>query len=135
MPPAVSVIVPARDGAHLIGPLLDALAAQEDAPECELLVVDNGSRDETAAIAERSPVCTRVVRRRRGEGPGPARDAGVAAARARLLAFTDTDCRPTPGWLAAGAEALGWAALVQGAVAPEPDVPIGPYDRTLTVGF
>jgi glycosyltransferase involved in cell wall biosynthesis len=131
----LSVVVPARDAAHLIEPLLAGLERQEGAPEWELVVVDNGSRDDTAALAEHSPACARVVRRTRGEGPGPARDAGVAAARGRLLAFTDADCRPTPGWLAAGARALQRAAVVQGAVAPEPGVPVGPYDRTLWVRF
>jgi glycosyltransferase involved in cell wall biosynthesis len=131
----ISVVVPARDAAHLIGPLLAGMEEQRGAPDWELVVVDNGSRDETAAVAERSPVCTRVVRRRRGEGPGPARDAGVAASEGRLLAFIDADCRPSPGWLAAGAEALGRAGIVQGAVEPEPGVPIGPFDRTLAVPF
>ena len=129
------MVVPARDAAHLIGPLLAALEEQRGAPDWELVVVDNGSRDDTARVAERSPACTRVLRRPRGQGPGPARDAGVAASRGRLLAFVDADCRPTPGWLAAGAEALGGAGIVQGAVEPEPGVPIGPYDRTLSVAF
>src|SRR5205807_8553543 len=66
-------------------------------------------------------------------GAGAARDAGVAVAQGDLLAFTDADCRPTPGWLAAGAAALERAAVVQGAVVPQPGVAIGPYDRSLTV--
>jgi glycosyltransferase involved in cell wall biosynthesis len=135
MPPGVSVVVPARDVAALIGPMLEALAAQRGAPEWEVVVVDNGSHDETAEVAERSGLPVKVLRRPRGQGPGPARDEGVAHARGRLLAFTDADCRPTPGWLAAGVDGLERSPIVQGAVEPEPGVPVGPFDRTLAVPF
>ncbi len=50
-----------------------------------------------------------------------------------MLAFTDSDCFPTAGWLTAGAAALEAADLVQGAVLPDPDVAVGPFDRTLWV--
>ncbi|HEV2752263.1 MAG TPA: glycosyltransferase, partial [Solirubrobacteraceae bacterium] len=50
-PPAVSVIVPARDAAATLPATLAALGAQAGAPEHEVLVVDNGSRDATAALA------------------------------------------------------------------------------------
>lgn len=131
---AVSVIVPARDAAGLIGPLLDALAAQRVEGGHEVVVVDNGSRDDTAAIAEASPACDRVVRRARGEGPGAARNAGVAASSGDAIAFTDADCRPAPGWLAAALARLrAGADVVAGRIEPEPGVAIGPYDRTLAV--
>src|SRR4051794_20264371 len=100
----VAVIVPARDAAGLLPTALDALAAQTVA--AEVIVVDNGSRDGTADVAEAHPVVTRVVRRARGEGPGAARNSGAAATDAPLLAFTDADCAPSPGWLAAGLAAL-----------------------------
>ncbi|HEV2752215.1 MAG TPA: glycosyltransferase family 2 protein, partial [Solirubrobacteraceae bacterium] len=53
--------------------------------------------------------------------------------RAPALAFTDADCAPTPGWLAAGSAALRDAGLVQGAVKPDPATPMGPFDRSLAV--
>jgi glycosyltransferase involved in cell wall biosynthesis len=125
-----SVVIPARDAAATLPRTLDCLAAQRGAPEFEVIVVDDGSRDDTAALAERAGV--RLVRGS-GEGSGAARNAGVAAARGRLLAFTDADCFPSPDWLAAGAGRLSEADLVAGAVKPDPGVPLGPFDRTVWV--
>jgi glycosyltransferase involved in cell wall biosynthesis len=127
------VIVPARDAEATIGRTLDALARQEFGLEFEVIVVDNGSLDATAAVAERARIVSRVIRRSRGQGAGAARNEGAAAARGALLAFLDADCEPSPGWLAAGARAAGSADLVQGRVTPPPDAAIGPYDRTLWV--
>src|SRR5258705_10108857 len=67
VPPPVSVITPARDAARTLPALLDALAAQELAPD-EVIVIDDGSRDETRLVAERHPVVTAVIC---GEGRGP----------------------------------------------------------------
>ena len=131
----LSVVVPARDAAATLGATLDALAAQTGAPPHEVVVVDDGSRDETARLAERHPLGPRVVCLGRPGGAGPARDAGVAAATPdSALAFTDADCRPEPGWLAAGARALDGAELVQGRVLPAAGPrPRGPYDHTIAV--
>ncbi|MDQ3770308.1 MAG: glycosyltransferase, partial [Actinomycetota bacterium] len=73
--PAVSVIVPARDAAATLPATLAALAAQDDPPAHEVIVVDNGSRDETAELAQRAGVT--VLRLLRGLGPGVARHAGA----------------------------------------------------------
>lgn len=135
--PDVSVIVPARDAAATLGRTLEALRRQRFDGEFEVIVVDNGSLDGTAAVAtsaEAAPgVVGRVVERARGEGPAAARNAGVAVSRAQVLAFTDADCEPVPGWLAAGVGALDRADLVQGAVAPPPGAQLGPFDRTVWV--
>ena len=132
-PPEISVVVPARDAEATLPATLAGLAVQEAAGGHEAIVVDNGSRDATAAVAEASPAVDRVLRRERGDGPGAARNDGARAARGRLLAFLDADCVPAPGWLAAGAAALETADLVQGAVHPVPDAQRGPWDRTLWV--
>jgi GT2 family glycosyltransferase len=50
------------------------------------------------------------------QGAGPARNAGVAAARGAVLAFIDSDCRPDPAWLAEGMAALDRFDIVGGAV-------------------
>jgi len=130
--PVVSVVVPARDAAATIGTTLEALASQDLAEPYEVIVVDDGSRDDTAAIAERSAGPVRVLRDD-GVGPGPARNAGAADARAPVLAFTDADCAPDPGWLRAGLAALQNADLVQGRVAPDPSAHLGPFDHTVWV--
>ena len=130
--PAASVIVPARNAASTIGATLAALAAQDFEGEFEVIVVDDGSSDETAALVAEAPVEVTLVRES-GLGPGPARNAGVARASSDALAFTDADCVPTPGWLRAGLEALAGADLVQGAVHPDPAAARRPFDRTIWV--
>ena len=129
---AASVIVPARNAAATLGATLAALAAQDTGAEFEVIVVDDGSTDATAAVVESAPLDVRLVREH-GVGPGPARNAAVAVAGGEALAFTDADCVPTAGWLAAGLEALAGVDLVQGAVHADPGAEGGPFDRTVWV--
>ncbi|PTL54878.1 hypothetical protein C7Y72_20070 [Paraconexibacter algicola] len=135
-PRTVSVVVPARNAAATLFALLDALAAVR-APEgwtVEHVLVDDRSTDATAALAAAHPLPVTVLAST-GVGPAAARNRGAAHARGEVLAFTDADCAPTPDWLAAGLRALhDGAELVQGAVGPPPDVPVGPFDRTVRVG-
>ncbi len=129
--PAISVLVPARDAAATLPALLDALAAQELSPAFEVLVVDDASRDATAALARVHPIVDRVLTGA-GDGPGAARNLALVVAAAPMLAFTDADCVPAPGWLSAGLRAMGSADLVQGRVVAAG--PCGPWDRTVRVG-
>ena len=133
MTPAVSVIVPARDAAPTLERTLDALRGQTLESPFEVVVVDDGSQDETAEIARRHAGLVRVTAHEQSRGPGAARNSGVEVARAPVLAFTDADCFPAPDWLAAGLEKLREADLVQGRVEPDPTVPRTPFDRTLAV--
>jgi glycosyltransferase involved in cell wall biosynthesis len=129
------VIIPARDAQATLPRALASVGEQElGVGSFEVIVVDNGSRDGTVALAERPGVVTRVIRRARGDGPGAARNAGAEVAAGSVLAFLDADCRPAPGWLAAGVSACGDADLVQGRVLPDPEADLGPFDRTLSVG-
>ncbi|MEU8610373.1 glycosyltransferase family A protein, partial [Actinoplanes sp. NPDC048791] len=101
---ALWVIVPAYNEAGRIGQTLAALAAQTDT-DFELLVVDNGSADDTAAIARAfvAPFPVHVLIEPE-KGVGCAVDTGfrhAIAAGATMLARTDADCLPRPGWLAA----------------------------------
>jgi glycosyltransferase involved in cell wall biosynthesis len=129
-----SVIVPVRDARRTLPRTLAGLAAQKLDGDFEVIVVDNGSRDDTAAIAERSDVVNRVIRRERGQGPGAARNAGIEASGGAVLAFLDADCWPEAGWLAGGLAAAREYDLVQGKVLPDPGASPGPFDRTLSVG-
>ncbi|MEA2347951.1 MAG: hypothetical protein QOG62_1738 [Thermoleophilaceae bacterium] len=127
-----SVIIPAHNAADTIGATLDALAAQEGAGEFEVIVVDDASTDSTPDLVESHPLPT-LVRQPTGMGPAKARNRGAQAATGEVLAFTDADCVPSPGWLAAGMAALEHADLAQGAVRPPEGVAIGPFDRTVWV--
>ncbi len=128
--PLVSVIVPARDAAVTVGRTLDALAAQ-DFGDREVVVVDDGSTDETTTVAGDRPGVHLVCQH--PQGPAAARNRGVAESSGALLAFTDADCFPDPGWLSAGVRALERWELVQGRVTPDPGAAIGPFDRTIWV--
>lgn len=128
----VSVIIPARDAAATIPRTLAALARQDLDEPYEVIVVDDGSEDDTAPEAERGPGPVRVLCQGR-LGPAAARNRGAAAATAPVLAFTDADCFPHAGWLSAGLRALAGADLVQGEVRAEPYAARGPFDRSLRI--
>ena len=89
--PRLSVIVPAYQGARVLPQSLGALA-ESDLPRCEweLIVVDDGSGDDTSQVAARwaDQVVTLPGPPR---GPGHARNAGAALARGDWLAFIDAD--------------------------------------------
>lgn len=121
------MIVPARDAAATLPRTLDALARER--PD-EVIVVDDGSSDETRTIAAKAGA---IIVQGPKTGPGGARNAGAFRAANDALVFLDADCVPAPGWLGAGLHALASADLVQGRVDPEPGVPIGAFDRTLSV--
>ena len=127
----LSVVIPARDAADMIGRTVEAALAQDVDGDFEVVVVDDGSTDQTAAVAERAGA--RVVRNGTATGPADARNAGAAAAAGELLAFTDADCEPQPGWLRAGVRELQQADIVQGRVEPDPSADLGPFDHTITV--
>lgn len=96
---AVSVVVPTRNRAAYLDVALASLRAQESAPPHELLVVDDGSTDSTAAIAARHEV--RVVPAESPGGINAARNTGVRETTAPVIAFVDDDIWASPGWLAA----------------------------------
>lgn len=64
----------------------------------EIIVADNGSDAPLPVSITDTPGLSTLVEAT--PGPGPARSAGAGIARAPILAFTDCDCRPDPGWLA-----------------------------------
>ena len=95
----ISVIVPAKDAAKTLGECLQALLHQEGFlfdRDYEVIVVDDGSTDETAKIAQE--VNVKVIRQS-NQGPAAARNAGARIARGTVLLFTDADCAPSPTWL------------------------------------
>jgi glycosyltransferase involved in cell wall biosynthesis len=122
---ALWVIVPAYNEAARIGQTLRALRAQTDTG-FELLVVDNGSTDDTVAIARAfdAPFPVHVLVEPE-KGVGCAVDTGfrhAIAAGATRLARTDADCLPRPGWVAAARAGLtGGAGLMCGRITARHD--------------
>ena len=94
-----SVIIPAYNAEATIGLCLAGLLNQT-APRSsyEIIVVDDASTDNTAALAARYSV--QVVRQNHA-GPAAARNLGAQHASGDLLLFTDADCAPTSTWLEA----------------------------------
>jgi len=95
--PQASVIIPAYNAAHILPRCLDALERQTLARTAyEIIVVDDGSQDETVAIAnERGARVLQIEH----SGAAAARNAGVEMAHAPIVVFTDADCEPTPDFL------------------------------------
>jgi glycosyltransferase involved in cell wall biosynthesis len=83
----VAVVIPAFDAEPFLPAALQSLARQTLPPR-EVVVVDDGSRDATASVAERHGAT--VVRQQR-RGPGAARNRGIQASSAPLVAFLDAD--------------------------------------------
>lgn len=107
--PLFSVIVPSRARPKPLAACLEALARQDlFADRFEVIVVDDGSDPPLEPLvggAARGELQVRWLRQANA-GPASARNAGAAAARGELLAFTDDDCMPSPGWLTALAARL-----------------------------
>jgi glycosyltransferase involved in cell wall biosynthesis len=100
----VAVVVPTYRRAALLPRLVAALEAQTlPIDRFEVVVVDNGSGDDTAAVladlVARSPLQVRVLEVPENDGPARARNLGWRATTAPLVAFTDDDCVPRPDWL------------------------------------
>jgi glycosyltransferase involved in cell wall biosynthesis len=139
--PSIAALVTTYGRASFLPELLDALEAQ-DLPlhELEVILVDNGSGDDTWEVLSKLVATTELrataLRVDRNHGPAPGRNAGAAEVRAPLLAITDDDCLPTPGWLRHVRLAFrGGADVVQGAVLPDPATveAMGPWDHTIRV--
>jgi glycosyltransferase involved in cell wall biosynthesis len=93
---SVTLVIPGRDCAATLGACLEAVAAIAERPNgalAEVLLVDDGSRDETPTIAERHGV---TVIAGKGAGPGAARNLGWRAAKSDLVWFIDADCVAEP---------------------------------------
>ena len=145
--PGISVVVSTRGRARFLPGLFAALAAQSVGPgRFEVVVVDDGSPDDTWALLGRlcSETPLRVLGLRLAEtaGQGTGRNTALAHARAPVVAFTDDDCVPERGWLAALTAPLGGtggperpAVVVQGRTVPWPEDAdqVGPWFRSVWV--
>ncbi len=94
----ISAVVCTHNGAQRLPDVLSRLRRQSlDPARYEVIVVDDGSDDGSAAMAE--SYGARVVRLNPRRGVGAARNVGAASAGAPVVAFTDDDCEPAEDWL------------------------------------
>jgi glycosyltransferase involved in cell wall biosynthesis len=136
MPPHVTVAIPVKDRRERMLRCLDGLLAQ-DYPAYDILVLDNGSIDGTPdACRERANGSRVPVRVETIEGRvGRVRNVGARLATGEIVAFTDSDCIPAPGWLSAAVPAFDepTVGVVTGTTLPEHPPPYEPWHATLEV--
>ncbi len=134
--PTVSVVIVVKDGARHIRRQLDALGAQVGAPPFEVVVADNGSRDDTVAVVSAwidggigAPCAARVVDASARPGIPHARNVGALATSGAIIAYCDSDDQVSPTWVAQIQRGLTTPGLVGGRTEafdvdgrPRPDV-------------
>ncbi|MFC5864989.1 glycosyltransferase [Acidicapsa dinghuensis] len=93
----MSVIIPTFNGASRISHCIDALLHQSTTNSFEILIVDDGSTDDTAGVVQQFP---RVrLLRQQNAGPATARNLGAREAKGEIVLFTDDDCVPVSDWI------------------------------------
>lgn len=112
--PCISVVVPFFNSERTLEPCIESLCDQEglSAPH-EIILVDNGSVDDSASIAARYPEIKLLSEPE--PGAYAARNTGIRRAGAPVIAFTDADCVADPDWLGsilAGMQDDGTAILL-----------------------
>jgi len=125
-PADVTVVIPVKDRhgelARCLDGLITARGGMVGQALREVIVVDDCSADPAGIEAVAAAAGARVIRRPVNGGPGAARNTGLAAATTQLVAFLDSDCVPSAGWLDALLPHFADPAV--GAVAPR----IAPHD-------
>lgn len=114
----LSIVVPVYQVGAFLAPCLSALLAQEGDVPYEVILVDDGSTDDSLAIAKayraKRPDVFRLIVQA-NQGCGPARNAGMAMARGEFIAFVDGDDIPLPNYVSAfkrGADAYPNASVI-----------------------
>jgi glycosyltransferase involved in cell wall biosynthesis len=134
--PAVSVVIATHNRAGFLAELLATFDAQSARDRLEVVLVDDGSTDDTwqrlGGLVAVTPLRMQALRLAGTGGPSVPRNTGADAAHAEMVAFTDDDCLPEPGWVAALLDAAGAGGLLRGPVRPV-DGPRGPWDRSIDV--
>jgi cellulose synthase/poly-beta-1,6-N-acetylglucosamine synthase-like glycosyltransferase len=118
--PLVSVVVSTRNHASLLERTVEAVMGQDLDAEVEMIVVDDASTDDTPTVmraaVERARRQLSYARMSINRGPAVGRNFGLGLARGEFIAFTDSDCTPSPGWLRMALAAFSAPAIgiVQG---------------------
>jgi len=143
--PRVSVIVPTYGHERWLGATARAVLDQDLPGEIQLIVCDDASPDATAAVMESvlaetessvraGPRSVTYLRLSRNSGPATARNAGLDHATGEFIAFTDSDCTPSRGWLRTALDAFAaGTGIVQGRTyASETRVPL--FEHHIDIG-
>jgi glycosyltransferase involved in cell wall biosynthesis len=116
--PLFSIIIPTRDRAQQLRVCLEAIRGMDfPRKDFEVIVVDDGSTTAMdSVVAPFTQALNLTLVRQPNAGPAAARNTGAECAKGSLLAFTDDDCAPDPGWLRAlaGYLACGPGRMVGG---------------------
>ncbi len=127
--PFMSVVICTFNGSAVVGRAIESLLAQDyPSNRYEIIVVDDGSQDNTAAIVSKYPV--RLVRHRANRGLAAARNTGLEHVKGEVYVSFDDDCVVAPGWLQQ--LALGYQqpnAAGVGSIIQEPAALHGIVDR------
>jgi glycosyltransferase involved in cell wall biosynthesis len=110
----VTVVIPCRNAGSVLGTQLRSLTRQERVPRMDVVVVDDGSTDDTVEIARSfdGVLAIRVLRNPGPPGAAHARNAGARAARSDLVLFLDSDDAVNTGYVRALTDALRAHGLV-----------------------
>ncbi len=95
--PSVSIVIPAYNAQRTIGRALQALLQQTYTGPKEIIVVDDGSTDQTAQWVKSFHAVSYLFQQ--NQGPAAARNRGFQASQGEFVFFTDSDCVPQPDWI------------------------------------
>lgn len=131
-PPRLSIVVPVYNQAGLLRRALESIRRQETSGY-ELIVVDDGSPDDSAAVARE--YADRVLVNPQNVGPARTRNRGIRESAGEVVAFLDSDCEAQPGWLSGlqGALEEPGVDVVMGGVWIPPSTFLG--DSISALGF
>ncbi|MEX2393022.1 MAG: glycosyltransferase, partial [Actinomycetota bacterium] len=132
-------VVPTHNRIAMLQRLVDALLDQDLDEALEVVIVDDGSSDNTSELMERLVMQRgdQLVYRRIDppQGPAAARNLGWRIAKSDSIAFTDDDCVPHRGWARAIRDGLRTSEIVQGRTLPDPTQADrwGPFSRSVHI--
>ena len=92
----ITLYIPCYNAEDFIGEVLKAVFNQT-VPADEVIVVDDGSTDNTSGIASGYPI--RLIRHSQNRGLAASRNSAIKNSKAEFVASLDADCLPSPGWL------------------------------------